>query len=416
MIKKLVVSICLLFAVVSFAQEGTSSPYSFYGIGDVKFKGTVDNRSMGGLSIFRDSIHINLQNPASLSGLKLTSFSVGGNTDITKLSTYNSEDKTKRTTLDYVAVAIPLGKKFASSFGIIPFSSVGYKIQNYDTPSATTMRYYGSGGINKVYFSLAYNITQNLSIGVTGDYNFGTINTTSQSFIDNVQYGSQEINSSDLRGASFTGGLMYATKLKGKIQYFSGLTFSPQGQLNLNNLRNISVVQYNSTGSTTLIDNTVINVPNSTIKLPSKISFGFGLGQPKKWQVGTEVVWQQTSSFGNRYNDINQINFENSTKYIVGGFYIPKYNSFTSYLDRITYRAGVNYQNTGMIINNKSIKEQAINLGLGLPLSGTFSNLNFGLEIGKRGTLLSGLIMENYTNISIGLSFNDKWFVKRKYD
>ena len=58
MIKKLVVSICLLFAVVSFAQEGTSSPYSFYGIGDVKFKGTVDNRSMGGLSIFRDSIHI----------------------------------------------------------------------------------------------------------------------------------------------------------------------------------------------------------------------------------------------------------------------------------------------------------------------------------------------------------------------
>ena len=38
MIKKIIVSICLLFSLALFAQEGTSSPYSFYGIGDVRFK------------------------------------------------------------------------------------------------------------------------------------------------------------------------------------------------------------------------------------------------------------------------------------------------------------------------------------------------------------------------------------------
>ena len=68
MIKKIIVSIGLLFSLVSFSQEGTSSPYSFYGIGDVRFKGTAETRSMGGVSVFPDSIHINLQNPAQ-SGL-----------------------------------------------------------------------------------------------------------------------------------------------------------------------------------------------------------------------------------------------------------------------------------------------------------------------------------------------------------
>ena len=76
MIKKFIVSLGLLFSLVSAAQEGTSSPYSFYGIGDVKFKGTVETRSMGGVSVFSDSIHINLQNPAQLAGLKLTTFSM----------------------------------------------------------------------------------------------------------------------------------------------------------------------------------------------------------------------------------------------------------------------------------------------------------------------------------------------------
>jgi hypothetical protein len=60
----------LLLSLVSFAQEGTAS-YSYYGIGDVRFKGTVENRSMG-VAVEQDSIHINLQNPASFANLKMT--------------------------------------------------------------------------------------------------------------------------------------------------------------------------------------------------------------------------------------------------------------------------------------------------------------------------------------------------------
>ena len=66
MIKKIAASLCLLLSLTAVAQEGTSSPYSFYGIGDIKFKGAVDTRSMGGVTVFPDSIHLNLQNPAQL--------------------------------------------------------------------------------------------------------------------------------------------------------------------------------------------------------------------------------------------------------------------------------------------------------------------------------------------------------------
>ena len=55
-------------------------------------------------------------------------------------------------------------------------------------------------------------------------------------------------------------------------------------------------------------------------------------------------------------------------------------------------------------------------LGMGMPLSGTFSNINFGFELGKKGTTTANLVQENYANINIGFSLNEKWFEKRKFN
>ena len=68
------------------------------------------------------------------------------------------------------------------------------------------------------------------------------------------------------------------------------------------------------------------------------------------------------------------------------------------------------------MIQNQTIKDYAFTAGFGLPLGGTFSNLNIGVEYGQKGTVLSNLVRENYTNVLMSLSLNDKWFVKRKYD
>lgn len=406
MIKKILVSFGLLFALSSNAQEGTASPYSFYGIGDVKFKGAVENRSMGGVSVFSDSIHMNLQNPAHLASLKLTTFAVGGTSLSTTLKTENAKEKARRVTLDYLAVGIPAGK-LGIGFGVIPYSSVGYKInQSADETNQFNTQYNGIGGINKVFLGMAYKLTKKLNFGVDAQYNFGTIETTSFRFLTGVQDGTIEENFSRIQGFNFTTGLAYETKVSKKYTLFSSLVYSPEAKLQFTNERTITVDDQED----------IRPAENLKLNLPSKIMFGAGFGEVKKWVVGAEITLQQNSDLKNRFDDITGVKFENSTRYSLGGYFIPNYNSFSSYLKKITYRGGLRYENTGMVLQNKSIEDFAVNLGVSLPLSGTFSNVNVGFEMGKRGTKYFNLIEENYFNLSVGLSFSDKWFERRKFN
>lgn len=415
MIKKIILSISLLISIASFAQEGTASPYSYYGIGDVRFKGTVDSRTMAGLSVFPDSIHLNLQNPAQLASLKLMTFGVGGTYTQSTLKTSTQKSNTKRTTFDYLAVGLPVGKA-GISFGIAPYSSVGYKIQNVITgENARVSRYNGLGGVNKTFVGVGFYIAKNFSIGADIQYNFGKIQTTSITYLDGIQNGSREVNNSNVSGVTYNTGFSYNTKVAKKLFLFTSGTFSPETTLKLSNSRVIDVVQLQADGSfATVGDPYTAAVVNSTIVIPQKVAFSAGIGLPKKWSLGSEVTFQNSSKVSNRFNDIDNVTYENATRFTLGGFYIPKYNSFTNYWDKVTYRAGFRYENTGLVINNQSITDAALTFGLGLPLGGTFSNVNLGFELGKKGKTTNSLVQESYGSLCVGLVFNDTWFKKRK--
>jgi hypothetical protein len=424
MIKKIIVSFSLLFSLISFAQEGTSSPYSFYGIGDVRFKGTVENSSLAGLSIVPDSIHLNIVNPAMYSSLKLTTYSIGGTFNVNKLTTDSQSEKAQRTALNYLAIGIPMNK-LGIGFGLIPYSSVGYNLKSNST-DANAIRTQsfdkGDGGLNKVFLGFGYQITKKLSFGADAQYNFGKINAQNISIRYDalgvpIQYASMEINRSIANGVNFNFGLSYQSKWNNKINIFSSATFSPSSEINLTNSRYISLVQTNDGVNFGQVGEAVeVSVPSTKLKLPSKFTFGIGIGDTKKWIIGTEITLQSSSNFGNRFNDISNVSYQSATKFTLGGYYIPNYKSFTNYLSRIVYRGGFRYENTGLVINNNAINDAAVTLGLGMPLRGTFSNVNLGFEYGNRGTKSGGLVNENYMNFSVGLSLNDRWFVKRKYD
>ena len=95
MIKKLIVLASILLSLTSWAQDNTASPYSYYGLGEVKFRGTQDSKSMGGLSIVGDSIQLSLMNPASYSKLRLTTFAVGGTNTSTTFKTDSEKEKAR---------------------------------------------------------------------------------------------------------------------------------------------------------------------------------------------------------------------------------------------------------------------------------------------------------------------------------
>lgn len=416
MIKRILVLASVLLSFMAQAQDATSSPYSFYGLGDQKFKGTIENRSMGGLSVFQDSIHVNLQNPAQYAHLKRTTLATAATYQTTTLKTNTQSENANRTNLDYLAFGFPMGK-FGAGFGLMPYTAVGYQVKDASTSANDITRSYeGSGGVNKAYLGGGYKINKNFSVGAEFNYYFGSIETTSLYGVSDVQYGTQEYNESQASGSSINLGLTYKGKINSKIVALGSLTYSPEGKVRLDNIRKISTVQIGANGNASIVDPMFVDVPKTDVALPSKVSVGGGFGIPSKWMVGTEFTMSDDSSFGNRFNDIDNIKFDNGMKYTLGGYYTPNANSYSNYLNIITYRAGFKFEKTGLIVNTRSIEDVSVSAGMGFPIGGNFSNINLGIEYGKRGTSASGLVQENYLNLSVGLSFSDRWFVKRKID
>lgn len=413
MLKRLLIVFTLLFSVSFLAQQGTTSPYSFFGIGSLKFKGTVENRSMGGLGVYSDSIHLNIQNPAAVSELELVNFSIAGSHKFNTLSTEQETQRVTTTTLDYLAIGIPMGK-FGASFGLIPYTSSGYKLQSQS--DVATTQYSGSGGLNKIFVALSYRLFKGLSVGIDANYDFGNIENTAISTQEDIQFGTQEINRSDLLGFSFNFGALYKTMLTEELESVSSFTYTPETDFASENSRTISTILTLPNGNFTTIDNRDIVVSDTDFTFPSQFTLGTGIGKPKKWFLGGEYTSQKTSNFTNRTFELDNVTFEDASKFKLGGFYIPNYNSFTSYWKRIVYRAGFRFEETGININGEAIDEFGISFGLGMPLRRSFSNVNLGFEIGRRGTQNNGLVSENFFNIFVSLSLNDKWFEKRYYD
>ena len=420
MIKKVILLVGLLVTSFSWSQDNTASPYSYYGLGEPKFKGTQDVRAMGGIGILSDSTQLNLSNPASYSRLLTTNFSIGGTTSFTNFKTASESEKAQRTTLDYLAVGFPVGK-LGFSFGLMPYSAVGYKNENIvqNNNDQTTRREIkrGEGNINKVFLGTSYNINKKLSLGFELGYNFGDVTSDFIEFITQptIPLGTIEKNNSNIRGISFNTGLMYKTKITPKLDLHTSFTYSPETTLKSENSSFLSTISV-GTNDIEIVDQNgqQIDVADSEIKLPTKISFGAGVGEKNKWLIGSELVFAQSSVLSNRFGNVDNVTFENSTKIGVGGYYIPKYDSFSNYFSRIVYRAGFRYENTGLVINNESINDYGMTFGLGLPLG--ISKIDIGFEFGKKGTINNSLIEENYFNLNIGLSLSDIWFKKRKID
>jgi len=125
------------------------------------------------------------------------------------------------------------------------------------------------------------------------------------------------------------------------LELSSGLTFTPQSDLNSINERSIATIVINSlTGASGTVnrieeDLEAIGLKDTDQILPSKLSFGLGLGKSKKWFIGTEYTSQKASKFSSRIFSTENVTFEDANTFAFGGFYIPQYNSLTSYWKRV---------------------------------------------------------------------------------
>jgi len=382
---------------------------------------------MGGIGLaMRDNDQINYLNPASYSELDTLSFmfNFGLRGGDTRYENTNQSERKITINLDHLALAFPITRWWKTSFGVMPFSSVGYSVTEtgYLENDVTVDYFYeGVGGINQLYLGTSFHLAEGLDIGFNAFYLFGSLDLSrTLQFPLNSEY-----SVSRLEQRTIVHDFIYQFG----IQYSK--TFAEDFTIGLGAVYQLKtdVSADNTSVSSNFFDGTAININDSTslspefileelseegsISIPSKYGIGFTFRYSDRILLGFDYYsqdWSQ-SSFFNQEQPLT-----NSNSMHAGLEITPNPEAFRGYHKRIHYRMGGHYENSYLQLQGEQLKDYGISFGVGLPFKNTKTSFNFAVDMGKRGTLNNNLIEENYKFFSFSVTLHDFWFLKRKFD
>ena len=420
--------VLLCLPIVVLAQQNTISPYSSFGIGEFQSQGFALNNDLGGLGIaLRSNNQLNLLNPASSSALNLTSFEAGLKGASLFLKDANLEQESFSSSMAYLSLGFPIAKGVGLSSGLLPYSFKGYQLSQSSqfidaTDTLTTNTdYIGSGGLSRIFLNLGVEAIKGLSIGVTANIIFGTLNQQTNLWFSEPDFiNRREESLYTVRDFAFDTGIQYQVNIKDK-KFIFGAVFSPQASLSARNKGGIYT--YNTVNNFEYIRDTISIVSTSTngLTLPMSYGAGLSLGKENNWFVSGEYEfkeWSRLSLFGDPSPEL-----QNASQIKVGAWLTPNNKDVHHYWKNIQYRMGINY-NTGYLAiaelssdaTQTNLNDLSLSFGLGLPLKRSNTIANIGVQLGKRGTVENNLVEEKYIKFHLAFTFNDKWFTKRKID
>jgi hypothetical protein len=407
--KPIPVFIVAMVFLVNAGAQTTSSPYSIFGAGMLADNGFGVTMGMGGTGIaFKSTNSLNNVNPASYSGIDSLSFlfEVGLFGTYTRSQQKNVIQHQFNGNLRYLAMGCRITKWWASSLGIVPLSSVGYRITSTGNiegeliPYTTTFT--GDGGLNQFYLTNAFNPIKNLSLGINTSYIFGAI-TQNESMSSNGSFKGYLISRTNhIHNLYFDFGGQY-TLNKGRWGYTLGLIYGRRRDMKCTS--DYYLAYSNDTIELTGKENKYM--------IPAKYGIGLGVAKGRKFKAGFDYErsdWS-ASSFTNP-----MLTVRNSERFSAGMEYTPFENYRDQWYKRLFYRLGANYEKSYLVIDHVPINSMAVSFGVGIPLKNAYSMINISLEAGKNGTTDNGLIKENFYTLHVNFSLHDIWFLKPKYD
>lgn len=467
-IRKLAKFLVLIFIANSTglrAQTGTSSPYSRYGIGDLQTFSHARNAGMGGLSFTmrEDSTipdFINFNNPASYTSFKFTSFDAGILGTFANLKNSRNNETITNASVQYFAFGFPVTKWWGGCFGLKPYSSIGYGMSDSssfsDTISGTTIPvrnvFSGKGGLNQFFIGSSVQpfkkalkrfhsseeykallaekdsvkirrmeycrkLASGFSIGVNSSFLFGTLDRERKVEFSNSSYFDfKQNNSNDLGGFYFNFGIQQVFPLKKDVSILLGAVFTPNATIK--GSQTILAERYQriatQDGGYDNIKDTVLYVKSNpgTVTLPWSFGGGLSIKKSGKWQIGVDYLQQSWT----KYQAFGQTDALSDCRRLSGGGELAAGNDKVLGKGRTLYRIGGYYSQTFLQLKNTQLNDYGITFGLGFPIARKSSMINVALELGERGTTANDLIKEQYVNLRLGFTFNDKWFLIRKYD
>lgn len=429
-------SVLTLFAT-GLSGQTTVSPYSIFGNGERESGKFAQQLGMGTLSTgVSDSLQVNFTQPASYASIKYTTVDIGGFYQETWLrdASSNSAVNTNSGGFNYLALGFPLGKGAGMSFGLLPYSKVGYDIEarTSTTFSDADIAYQGEGGFDRVYVGFGVELIEGLSVGLNGSYLFGSSERLTTVLWDNTNYYNitREENVS-ANGLTWDAGVQYKFNVGSKYDMTVGASYVPKITMG-GTLNDLQYTFRTSSSGTYSYKDTVFAIEDENVNVVfnSNTSFGFTFGARNQrlvqhaWSIGADFQLLNRSELNS--SSVVRGTYENGYRVNVGAQLIP-YFSFDmqsrNYFSQIDYRIGGFYENSGLLIAGEAIVDQGLTVGFGFPIGRRtqtptdikLATLNVGMILGSRGTNASGNIQETYSRFVIGLTLNDKWFTQFKY-
>lgn len=424
--KLFLASLMLGFAFFANAQTGINSPYSQFGLGTLADQTSGFNRGMNGVGLaFHEHNQVNYINPASYSSLDSLTFifDAGVSGQITNFSENGVRKNAKNANFEYVVAGLRLAKHLGLSFGIVPFSNVGYSYSSSGWVNATTKdvtstnTYSGEGGFHQVYLGAGYSPFKGFSFGANVSYFWGkydrkVVNAMSSSAVSTLMrnYYAQ------VSSYKLDFGVQYTHQIAKKDWLTVGATFSPGHGLGAT----ANLYQIKTDAMTGSNDSTTMSLGGKALSLPTMYGVGVMWNHASQWKVGLDYTLQ-------KWGSLETPEFDGTNYVLKKGVYTDRHKvnlgaqycydeRHRNFFKRVQYRAGVSYATPYYKINGSDgPKDLSVSAGFGIPIVNSYNNRSY-LNISGQWvqTNASGFIKENTFRINVGFTFNEDWFKKWK--
>lgn len=411
---KIAAALALILLAVSgaTAQNGTDTPYSSFGYGMLRDGATSTQRSMGGIGYaMNNGRQINTMNPASYAMTDSLTFLFDLGIDVTSLwqKETGSDGKTVSENrfgggLDYATMQFPLGKYMGASVGVLPYSAVGYAFGSKIDNGIDSRQ--GSGNLSELYVGIAGRPFKGFSIGANISYLFGTLLNETYAVASSGTALFQ--NQLEVRDFHLVFGAQYTLRLRKTDALTFGLTYSPAKTL-LGTARqaayepNENKLEFNDEHSM-----------RGNYSLPEKWGAGINYHWDRRLMLEFDYTFQPWSKAKYRgFDNSRDFSFADRTKYAFGAQFVP--NARGGYGKRINYRVGAYWCDDYLKVRGDNrLREYGVSAGLGFPVPSFKTTINLGFEWVRRQGHPNPLIKENYLNITLGINFNEMWFLPSK--
>lgn len=418
--KVILLALLLVYSSLSQAQTSTLSPYSRFGPGELLFKGLAHQRAMGGTGLAESGVaRFNCFNPASYAADTLMVFDFGISGEVLRLEQNTLQSSKRNAKIEYLVLGFPIIRsRVALAFGFLPFSGIGYDItsdQQVDSANTLSTNYFGAGGYNRYFLGTGVKITEGLMAGVNASYVFGSLQQSRIADFSSSDFlSTRVVENTKIGDFSFEFGLLYKLNFKNSTTLSLGATTTLGKELNSE--RSLLWENFVRSPAGTPFSRDTINYieeESGSVNLPLSLAFGWQLAKGEHWLLRGDIRFQEWSKY-TAFNSAEDL--RNSFRYSMGGQYTHDAKG-TRFIERMQFRAGVYFQESFLQLRNTEVQDMGLTIGFGLPLRKAFqSMLNIGLEVGQNGTIENNLIRERYFRLIFGITFNENWFQKRRYE